>query len=79
MNPLSVRDHANYSRQRAQSFGLADCIHFAPQWQRRLDALYRELHAMAGQVWWLGAIGLLSDGRIAIVWASAGIAERVRP
>lgn len=55
---MTFEQHAAQSRQSAKRHGLADCIHYAPEWQPRIDALYREANA-SGLRWWegVGCIG----------------------
>lgn len=67
---------ASHARHAVRKLGLADCIHFAPDWRPRADALYEECNSL-GLRHWEGdsAIGLLADGRMAYVWGACGIAE----
>jgi hypothetical protein len=75
---LTFEQHANMSRERCRARGLADCIHYAPDWQRRADALFASANA-TGAPWWDGAVvGLLHDGRMAVVGVTVGVAEEAR-
>lgn len=65
---LTHDQHAVTARAACQRIGLADCIHYAPRWRERADALYAYANS-TGLPWWRGdgGIGLLPDGRMAIV------------
>lgn len=74
-NVIPYDQHARQARSNAREHGLADCIHYAPNWQTRIDALYAEANAL-GLDWHRSAVvGALADGRLAIVWEAGGIAE----
>lgn len=75
----SFEERVAEARTLVRARGFADCIAFAPRWQARANALYAELNE-SGIDWTDGScIGLLADGRMAIVWATGGYAEPVRP
>jgi hypothetical protein len=55
------------ARAHCRSAGLAGCIHHAPNWRERADALYA--YANESGLPWLPCVvvGLLPDGRMATV------------
>lgn len=57
--------HAAQARARVRAIGLADCIHYAPDWQPRVDALYDRLAATGD--WPIEGPGLLADGRMVVI------------
>lgn len=74
MADLTFEQHANQARASCRRYGLADCIHYAPDWQRRADALCAVANAAYAEApdqnarWWKDStIGLLPDGRMALV------------
>jgi hypothetical protein len=73
----SYADNAARARAVAIRFGFADCIHYASNWQSRIDALYAEANAL-GLDWHRDpVVGSLADGRLAIVWGTGGLAEDI--
>jgi hypothetical protein len=76
MRDPTFDEHAVKSRTNCRAWGLADCIHYAPDWQKRADALYAFANS-TGVPWWDGdgAVGLLEDGRMALVNGIVGIVE----
>jgi hypothetical protein len=77
MIELTYEQHAAQARARLAPLGL-DCIHYAPNWSTRADALYALANA-SGVSWWRtldgrpdGNPGILPDGRMVvaseIVW-----------
>ena len=65
---LTVEQHASKARIAARAAGCADCIHYAPNWARRADALYDAAKA-EGVI--PGSPFLLADGRMVVVCDSA--------
>ena len=61
---LTFDQHATQARALSRAEGFADCIHYAPNWRGRVDALYAEANALGFVP---GNPGLLSDGRMAIL------------
>jgi hypothetical protein len=59
---MTYAEHAAFARRHATERGLADCIHYAPNWDRRADALYAIVNAV-GHVPGM-TLGLLPDGRM---------------
>ena len=74
---ISYADHAARARAAAIRFGFSDCIHYAPNWQTRIDALYAEANALRLDWHRNPVVGALADGRLAIMWEMGGIAEDV--
>jgi hypothetical protein len=78
---LTYDQHAQLARATARSHGLADCIHYAPDWCRRANALYayanEVVYRVQGAAWWEGdgTIGILPDGRMVVVGALVFIVE----
>lgn len=70
---MSYDAHAMQARFKARSLGLHDCIHYAPEWRSRADALYtiaNEAYDQHGVCWFKNGGGspfLLEDGRMVIV------------
>jgi hypothetical protein len=59
-----------------EAAGLVRCIHGAPGWQERADALY-EVANLSGQLWLSGAaIGLLPNGRMVLVTRNFCVGEQ---
>ncbi len=81
---MSSRDYASHAaiaRRSAKAMGCADCIHFAPDWSRRADALYAIANA-SGIEWWANGGGnpyLLDDGRMVVVSPLAWFVEPSTP
>lgn len=76
---MTYAEHAARARACARAAGMVDCIHYAPDWRSRVDALYEALNA-TGAPWWDSrhdcVIGILADGRMAVVTEGViGIAE----
>jgi hypothetical protein len=66
------------TRTHARAAGMVDCVWSISDRHARLDALYAELNANPETCgcWFDNcAIGVLADGRIAIIWPTGGIAE----
>lgn len=68
IHEMSFEEHAAKSRANCKAWGLADCIHYAPDWQGRADRLYKYANS-TGVQWWdgPGTVGLLHDGRMALI------------
>ena len=62
---LTFDQHAAWARSNVRAEGFHDCIHYAPNWRGRADALYREANALG--LIPSGGPGLLPDGRMAIL------------
>jgi hypothetical protein len=62
---LTFEQHATQARALVRAEGFHDCIHYAPNWRGRADALYAEANALGFVPY--GGPGLLSDGRMAIL------------
>lgn len=66
---LTYEQHAAKARAAARAAGAADCIHYAPNWSQRADALYAIANA-SGLPWWANGGGgpcLIEDGRMVLV------------
>ena len=66
--PDSYAESASNARRLCRDRGLADCIHYAPNWRGRADSLYRTANA-SGLPWWRdhgAGPGLLADGRMVL-------------
>lgn len=76
---MTYDQHATQARQHARTYGLVDGIHYADNWRRRIDALYAEINA-TGLSWWIdSAIGMLPDGRMAIVGGPGAVCSIAEP
>ncbi len=69
---LTYAQHASIARGLAKAAGLADCIHYAPSWGRRVDALYDVLHGLKVVP---RNVGLLPDGRMVVVGTTSSAFE----
>lgn len=82
---LTHDEHAVVAREQVRRRGLADCIHYAPDWQRRSDALTAAANAIdsdqrqrdpEGVPWWRGCVvGLLPDGRMVVTGDIVSVVE----
>lgn len=74
---LTYEQHAAQARSWARLLGLHDCVHYAPNYAARADALYALANA-SGLRWWESKDAspyLLSDGRMVVVSDLAWFAE----
>jgi hypothetical protein len=77
---LTYEQHAAQARASARAIGLHDCIHYAPNWSKRADALYAIANE-SGLAWWENKGGnpyLLPDGRMVVVSDHAWFFELAR-
>lgn len=79
---MSARDetyaeHAERARRGVRAVGLADCVHYAPDYAARVDALARVRDASGLGEWSTWRVGLLADGRMVIAASRAWTAEIV--
>lgn len=69
---LSFEAHAASARAACRADGMSDCIHYAPEWRGRADALYARLNEL-GDI--PESVGLLADGRMVAVGRTCGVFE----
>ena len=72
---MTTEQHAARARAAAKAVGCADCIHYAPNWQRRADALYAAANEAGISA---GSPYLLADGRMVVVCDAAEVERRLR-
>lgn len=84
MNTPTFAEHAARARSNARAYGAADCIHYAPNWAARADALYATANEWcagegAGTVDWRAVSmspALIADGRMVVIFSTVWFFER---
>lgn len=83
---MTYEAHAAQARARARAWGAHDCIHYAPGWHRRSNALYEaasEVYETTGLRWWEGEPGgqpwLIEDGRMVVACETVWFVELKEP
>lgn len=78
---MTHAQHAEQARTRVRALGAADCIHYAPNWSARADALYDQANLLWTEqgLEWLknggGSPALLADGRMVVICEDVWLVE----
>lgn len=71
---LTFAQHADQARRSVRAQGAADCIHYAPSWGARADALYEVMKAWQSEemaagltIDKAGSPALIADGRMVVM------------